>query len=95
MFLKISQNSQGKDLTRSLFQTSAELFSYNFAKCLRTSFFACNAKSFAISCFILFLPPSAVLGRFLSVFNPLLPKMRVTSIGPVSLDTLANVFVLV
>ena len=29
---------------------------------------------------------------FLSVFNPLLPRMRAISIGPVSLGTLANIY---
>ena len=62
--------------------------------------FACNAKRFAIDIvFFLFLIPSTVFGRtgksFFSVFNPSLSRTRVTSIGPVSLATLANVFVFV
>lgn len=68
---------------------------------LIVSAFVSIRKSFAIAILfhILFLLLSAIFGWtekcFLPVFNLSLPKTRVTSIGPVSLDTLANVFALV
>ena len=56
--------------------------------------FACNAKRFAIAIlFFLFLIASAIF-LALPMFNFSLTETSVTTIEPVSLDTLANVFVL-
>ena len=61
---------------------------------------AFNSKHFAIViAFSISLISGAVFERsgknFLSLFNLSLPKMRVTSTGPFSLDTQENIFVLV